>query len=64
MVRLEFFCIQFYPTKILGSYGDGGCIATNNFTLGKKIRTYANHGRFKGLVISDGTNQDWIIFRQ
>ncbi len=51
-----FSVFSFYPTKILGSFGDGGCIATNNNTLGKKIRTYANHGRFKGSVISDGTN--------
>jgi len=36
-------CFSFYPTKILGGYGDGGFILTNNFKLYsniKKIRFY------------------------
>jgi len=36
-------CFSFYPTKILGGYGDGGFILTNNFRLYsaiKKIRFY------------------------
>ena len=34
---------SFYPTKILGAYGDGGMIVTNNkkyFTLSKQLRKY------------------------
>ena len=36
-------CFSFYPTKILGAYGDGGLILTNDFNLyqnAKKIRFY------------------------
>jgi len=39
----SFGCFSFYPTKILGAYGDGGFILTNNFKLYsniKKIRFY------------------------
>ncbi len=39
----DFGCFSFYPTKILGSYGDGGLILTNNLSLykiAKKIRFY------------------------
>lgn len=51
-----FAVFSFYPTKILGGYGDGGCLVTNDKKLGRKIRAFANHGRFKGSVISNGTN--------
>ena len=33
-----FGCFSFYPTKILGGYGDGGFILTNNYELYKKIK--------------------------
>ncbi len=36
-------CFSFYPTKILGGYGDGGLILTNDYNLyqlSKKIRFY------------------------
>jgi len=39
----SFGCFSFYPTKILGGYGDGGFILTNSyklFILAKKIRFY------------------------
>jgi aminotransferase EvaB len=39
----SFGCFSFYPTKILGGYGDGGFILTNSFklfNLAKKIRFY------------------------
>ena len=40
---LVLWLFSFYPTKILGGYGDGGFILTNNFKLMfkiKKIRFY------------------------
>jgi len=39
----SFGCFSFYPTKILGGYGDGGFITTNSYKLyniAKKIRFY------------------------
>ncbi|NPD46723.1 DegT/DnrJ/EryC1/StrS aminotransferase family protein [Lentimicrobium sp. S6] len=36
---------SFYPGKNLGAYGDAGAILTNNSSLAKKARMYANHGR-------------------
>ena len=36
---------SFYPGKNLGAYGDGGAIVTNDDTLAKKARMFANHGR-------------------
>jgi dTDP-4-amino-4,6-dideoxygalactose transaminase len=38
-------CFSFYPGKNLGAYGDGGAIVTNDDTLAKKAKMFANHGR-------------------
>lgn len=35
---------SFYPSKLLGAIGDGGCITTNDTTLADKCRAIANHG--------------------
>jgi len=40
----ELGCFSFYPTKILGAYGDGGFITTNNFGLFKKIKRIIFYG--------------------
>ncbi len=37
-------CFSFYPFKILGGYGDGGAITTNN----EEIATFARRMRFNG----------------
>ncbi len=37
-------CFSFYPGKNLGSYGDGGCLTTNDPKLAKKIRIIKNLG--------------------
>lgn len=39
-------CYSFYPAKILGCYGDGGAIATNDKLLYEKLKLMRNH--FKG----------------
>jgi dTDP-4-amino-4,6-dideoxygalactose transaminase len=38
-------CFSFYPGKNLGAYGDGGAVVTNNDSLAKRVRMFANHGR-------------------
>lgn len=35
---------SFYPTKVLGCYGDGGMIITNSDALNEHIRRLRNHG--------------------
>ena len=37
-------CFSFYPTKILGAYGDGGFISTNTFDLSQKIKRIRFYG--------------------
>lgn len=35
---------SFYPSKLLGALGDGGCITTNDEKFAQKCRAIANHG--------------------
>ena len=57
----QFGCFSFYPTKILGAYGDGGFILTNDFALFKKakrirfygIETVEKKNKFKGQYYSN-----------
>jgi dTDP-3-amino-2,3,6-trideoxy-4-keto-D-glucose/dTDP-3-amino-3,4,6-trideoxy-alpha-D-glucose/dTDP-2,6-dideoxy-D-kanosamine transaminase len=49
----ELGCFSFYPTKILGAYGDGGFILTNNYNLYKKIKRI----RFYGIETIDKNNK-------
>ena len=37
-------CFSFYPTKILGGYGDGGFITTNNKKLFEKMHRFRFYG--------------------
>ena len=37
-------CFSFYPTKILGTYGDGGFILTNDFNFFEKIKRIRFYG--------------------
>ena len=46
-------CFSFYPTKILGAYGDGGFVLTNDFNLYKKIKRI----RFYGIETVDKKNK-------
>tara|TARA_B100000787_G_C16196537_1_gene301290 strand:+ start:2488 stop:3624 length:1137 start_codon:yes stop_codon:yes gene_type:complete len=49
----DFGCFSFYPTKILGAYGDGGFILTKDFNLYKKIKRQ----RFYGIETIDKKNK-------
>jgi len=46
-------CFSFYPTKILGAYGDGGFILTSDYNLYKKIKRI----RFYGIETVDKNNK-------
>ena len=48
----SFGCFSFYPTKILGGYGDGGFITTNDYQLYKKAKNI----RFYGIDTVDKNN--------
>ena len=41
---------SFYPTKVLGCYGDGGMITTNRDDLNEHIRRLRNHGAVKPFI--------------
>lgn len=45
ITRNSIITTSFFPSKNLGSYGDGGAVMTNNDTLAKDIRMIANHGQ-------------------
>ncbi len=38
-------CISFYPAKVLGCFGDGGAVLTNNEEIYKTIKLMRDHGR-------------------
>ena len=46
-------CFSFYPTKILGAYGDAGFISTNSSKLYQKMRRI----RFYGIEKNDNKNK-------
>tara|TARA_B100000575_G_scaffold1831_1_gene1405 strand:- start:2403 stop:3509 length:1107 start_codon:yes stop_codon:yes gene_type:complete len=49
--------ISFYPAKILGCFGDGGIILTNNKLMAKKMKIMRDHGRCeKGTIKYWGYN--------
>jgi len=48
----DFGCFSFYPTKILGAYGDGGFIIAKNFKDYEKIKRL----RFYGIETSNKKN--------
>jgi dTDP-4-amino-4,6-dideoxygalactose transaminase len=37
-------CFSFYPTKVLGCYGDGGLLTTNSDQIAEAVRKLRNHG--------------------
>ena len=53
-------CFSFYPTKVLGGFGDGGILTTNNFNIYNKIKIFRFMGinvkKKPGYAISEGIN--------
>lgn len=43
-------CFSFYPTKVLGCYGDGGLITTSNDDVAEHIKRLRNHGAIKPFI--------------
>ena len=48
---------SFYPAKLLGCFGDGGAVVTNDDKVGEKIALLRDHGRNgEGEIVTWGTN--------
>ena len=53
----EFGTFSFYPAKVLGSFGDGGAVVTDDDEIGRKLGLLRDHGRDEdGRVVDWGTN--------
>lgn len=44
-------CFSFYPAKLLGAFGDGGALVTDDEDLALTIKKLRNHGRASGTEI-------------
>ncbi len=53
----KFGTFSFYPAKVLGCFGDGGAVVTNDDDIGHKLLCLRDHGRDdSGMVVMWGTN--------
>lgn len=53
----KFGTFSFYPAKVLGCFGDGGAIVTNDDDVAREIMLWRDHGRNEdGAVAGWGTN--------
>lgn len=56
-------CFSFYPTKNLGTYGDGGAVLTNNkkfYKRVKSLRMYGEQGRYNSVEVGHNSRLDEI----
>lgn len=52
-----FGTLSFYPAKLIGCFGDGGAIVTNDSEFYEKVLLWRDHGRdLNGDVVAWGTN--------
>jgi dTDP-4-amino-4,6-dideoxygalactose transaminase len=53
----KFGTFSFYPAKVLGCFGDGGALVTNDDNIAREVFLLRDHGRNeKGKVVKWGTN--------
>ena len=57
----KFGAFSFYPTKILGAFGDGGALTTDDLALNEKIRMLRNYGsqkKYEHLILGENSRLD------
>ncbi|MEQ8402967.1 MAG: DegT/DnrJ/EryC1/StrS family aminotransferase [Roseitalea porphyridii] len=53
----RFGTLSFYPAKLLGCFGDGGAVMTNDDAVAENLKLWRDHGRNDdGEVVAWGTN--------
>ena len=53
----KFGTLSFYPAKLMGCFGDGGAVMSDNPDIAEKLRLLRDHGRDEdGEVVDWGTN--------